>query len=83
MAVHGLGGPVCVKYKQLGDTKTWLLSNRGTATPLYAVKECLQDEGIEVALDNHVLHRLHGDFQKIGVGRIGVMDVDFLLRLPY
>lgn len=47
-----------------------------------AVRGCLQDEGVEVALDNHVLNRLHCDLEQVGVGRVGVVHVDFLLGLP-
>ena len=42
-----------------------------------------QNECVEVALDNHVLDRCHCFLQQIRVRRVCVVDVDFLLRLPY
>lgn len=41
----------------------------------------LQYEGVKVALDNHVLNGCHGDLEQVGVGRVCVVNVDFLLGL--
>lgn len=35
---------------------------------------------MEVLLDDHVLHRVHGCFQQRRVGSIGVVNVDFSIR---
>lgn len=42
----------------------------------------LQYELLQVALNNHVLHRGHGDFEKICVGGVGKVAINLLLRVP-
>ena len=37
----------------------------------------------KIALHDHVLHRVHRFLQKIRVGRVGIVDVDFFVWLPY
>ena len=44
---------------------------------------CSENERVEIPLHDHVLHRLHGDLEQVRVGRVGVVDVDFFLGLPY
>jgi hypothetical protein len=60
--------------------------HRGNREKVVVTRGCaalLEDEGIEVALDNHVLYRSHCDLEQIGVCRIRIVDIDLFLRLPY
>jgi hypothetical protein len=43
----------------------------------------LQNEGVEIALDDHVLDRCHGLLEQICVGRVCVVHIYLFLRLSY
>ena len=63
--------------RALGGPRRMVTYNAST------VRGCLQDEGVEVPLDNHVLYRLHCDFEKVCIRCVGVVNVDFLFGLSH
>lgn len=54
-------------------------ASRKALLKMRKVTPTLEYELIKIALDDHILHRGHGDLEQVGVGGIGEVAVDFLL----